>query len=214
MPITQMRMNALIQAARDYQQALRRAIDLINEPAAALPLLQQRCREIGLLCNPIASATTINDEDNHFRRTWKENNRQANKMALKRGLDPKPRQARVQSVGRPESLIEEFVAPRSTAPESISTTPQLQGSIEADVWGARQSKTDKRKNAPPGLYDDDDEPLQSLQLRQSTHEDTKVIMTPELQAAIDAEAEIAQRAEEFMKERGIEDPLAKGIMPE
>lgn len=98
MPITQSRMIALLSAATDYANALRSLISAINrtdEAYAALPSQQQNWAlayseilplaiESNLLKNPIASASTIVVESEHFRRAAKSNIRSAARKRLQR----------------------------------------------------------------------------------------------------------------------------------
>lgn len=91
MPITQPRMLSLINAAQDYQRALRRLCNEINlqyqlsPENSQLSHLAAIATEAGLLDLPIESSNTIALEAAHFSKTWKRNNRTAIKQAQRRG---------------------------------------------------------------------------------------------------------------------------------
>jgi hypothetical protein len=86
MPIRQDRMLALIRAARDYQQALATAIEMLHAAARDVPQLAylEGTSDAKLLQEPTISAVTIAREHEHFRHAKRRNNRNASYIAQKR----------------------------------------------------------------------------------------------------------------------------------
>jgi hypothetical protein len=123
MPITQPRMITLINAARDYMQALQDAQKLLQEAKIANPddeelrTLATLISESALLRHPIDSRLTIERETEHFRKSARYNAHQRDKQARRRrgkGLDE--RRERFLPI-EPEYPTREIPIPRrSSAP--------------------------------------------------------------------------------------------------
>lgn len=120
MPITQQRMIALINAARDFEQAFDRACQLIDKERLERPgeeglqSLHFYINSSGLLSHPIDTRLTIEREHHHFRKTYRYNDRQALKAAKKRGQGGLRITAPIPQPSRP---YEELPITRTTAPQ-------------------------------------------------------------------------------------------------
>lgn len=112
MPITQPRMITLIDAALDYQNALRRADEFAKEALNAvysrgadalqeLENLSILIDELGLLTKPKVSPLVIQLEQRHFRKASTANTKRKNKQRIARGASPLSKNATA-----PDSLIQ------------------------------------------------------------------------------------------------------------
>lgn len=172
MPITQERMQSLILAARDYQQALQQACALVKSARqaaytssdAALAEIEKLAGiifESGLLKQPLTSHSTILLEEQHFKKEASKNNYRKEKMRELRGglrgntapnrvYTPKP----VPGEALAAQLKEKYAS--MTAEEVInssysSVSPEVRAAIERqvelearqDAWlAARSAKTE------------------------------------------------------------------------
>jgi hypothetical protein len=151
MPITQDRMISVINAARDYMQALQEAIKIIDSEREESPanesvrLLHQLISETALLRFPVDSRLAIERETDHFRRVSRYNQRMRLKQAKKRGLKPELKlrpNAFLPHRSMTRPAADEFVFIRSTAPSQppMANPNQLFGSVNqlADQAIAKQ----------------------------------------------------------------------------
>src|ERR1700687_138592 len=92
LPISQVRMIALINAAEDYQQAYHRLLSLIRSAAkvdtvgALRDLDTQTCDMINILKNPARSPVIIDQERRHFRVNKRRNERNAERQEVRASI--------------------------------------------------------------------------------------------------------------------------------
>jgi hypothetical protein len=159
MAITQDRMIAILNAAQDYEQALGKAIGLIQKHAKEAHdgiITWQEAMEAtylmvsvgGLLTRAATTNKTLGAERQHFKAFARRNERAAQRAAEKRGPTQRPQR---QNKGVPQDYIE-FVPEHSTAPKTIQKEGRLYGSILDDVDAMQ-----KEKYAPDPSLEEDDE---------------------------------------------------------
>lgn len=131
MPITQDRMLSLLEAGKDYRMGLRRAVAEVKaaldayqrgslEASHALVNLELMISEDLLLRTPGASQARLAIEEEHFRRTRRENERNKIKMRRKREALRDPNSPRPDSLIRSPGLgpdEEEAGLPAAFGPE-------------------------------------------------------------------------------------------------
>lgn len=159
MAITQDRMIAVLNAAQDYEEALSKAIGLIQKHAKEAHegiISWQEAMEAtylmvsigGLLTRAATTNKTLGAERQHFKAFAQRNKRAAKRAAEKRGPTRNPQR---QNLGVHQDYIE-FVPERSTAPRTISREGSLYGSLLDEVDASQ-----KRKYGPDhSLKEDDD----------------------------------------------------------
>lgn len=160
MPITQSRMLSLLAAARDYQQALARVTDYIDQsindisrgrktPEQALNSILANSRPGLLLMHPTESPTVLQLETVHFTRERKRNERKAekareNRMAQYLGV-PKPNRGDGREFGRLGSAKSRQVL-GAIAPDPTATSPASTGHRLDDVVPAVQPAVPQHKS--------------------------------------------------------------------
>lgn len=203
MPITQNRILALIDAARDYQQAWRKAVQFFAGQASAiqagLTTHEQAWAQLAIIMqshialeSPITTTETLARETEHFRTAFKKNIQSAKWQRTKRGLNPQAKEYGLDSTQQAKQKSKHFSNPikqPGTGPE-----PETKPEPEPEIKMISESTDAQQVNADSDLFSEPE-------------------LSPETRAKIDRELETQLAAEAYQDQYG-QPAKEHGSLPE